>query len=177
MMLRFEEVAKIVLGHEGGLVDDPVDKGGRTNLGVTQGTLNGARAIIPGLPERVDDLTRAQALEIYRRLYWDAAKCDQMPKPVDFLIFDAAIHGGAGFQLQRALNQMGAGLREDGSIGPLTLAALDAALVQDFWRVVGSLQNQRVRWLFEIVRRDPTQKRFFEGWINRALKNAALVGL
>ena len=176
-MLRFEEVAKIVLGHEGGLVDDPLDRGGRTNLGITQSTLDNARRTIPGLPERVDDLTAPQALTIYRRFYWDVAQCGKMPEPVDFLVFDAAIHGGAGFQLQRALNQMGAGLREDGSIGPLTLAALDAALVQDFWRVVGSLQNQRVRWLFEIVRRDPTQKRFFEGWINRALKNAALVGL
>ena len=179
-MDRFLEAAQIILGHEGGLVDDPVDKGGRTNLGVTQGTLNGARAIMPGLPEHVDDLTRAQALEIYRRLYWDAAKCDRMPEPVDFLIFDAAINcgvGGAGRQLQRALNALGANLTEDGSIGPRTLAALDAAWKSDMWRVIAALLMQRVRWHNDIIGRDRTQLRFIHGWLNRILENSKTVGL
>ena len=35
----FEEIIEVVLEHEGGYVDDPDDKGGSTNLGVTQGTL------------------------------------------------------------------------------------------------------------------------------------------
>jgi len=52
---RFLRAAQIILGHEGGLVDDPLDRGGRTNLGITQGTLNTARRTITGLPERVDD--------------------------------------------------------------------------------------------------------------------------
>ena len=179
-MDRFSQVAQIVLGHEGGLVDDPVDRGGRTNLGVTQGTLTGARAVIPGLPERVDDLTTQQALEIYRRLYWDACKCDRMLEPVDFLVFDAAINcgvGGAGRQLQRALNALGATLTEDGSIGPRTLAALDVALSRDVWRVVGALMRQRLRWHNDIVGRDSSQLRFLRGWLNRIIKNGEIAGL
>lgn len=179
-MSRFLQSAQIVLGYEGGLVDDPADKGGRTNLGITQGTLAGARRSIQGLPERVDDLTRAQALQIYERLYWDASKCGELPQPIDFLIFDAAVNcgvGGAGKQLQRALNAIGANLAEDGSIGPLTLEALRAAWASDHWRVLGALTVQRVRWYNDILARDSSQLKFIRGWLNRTLKNAAIAGL
>ncbi len=179
-MERFFEVAQIVLGHEGGLVDDPLDRGGRTNLGVTQGTLNSARRTIQGLPDRVDDLTRAQALEIYRRLYWDVCRCEQMPEPIDFLVFDAAINcgnGGAGRQLQAALNRTGARLAVDGSIGPKTLQALGAAINQSLWRVVGALQTERLDWYARIVARDASQMRFLRGWVNRTVANARHAGL
>ena len=32
----FDEIIEVVLKHEGGYVDDPDDKGGATNFGVTQ---------------------------------------------------------------------------------------------------------------------------------------------
>ena len=180
MVDRFFDVARVVLNHEGGLVDDPADKGGRTNLGVTSGTLARARAVIPGLPERVDDLTVSQALSIYQRLYWDACKCDSIPEPVDFLVFDAAINcgtGGAGRQLQRALNRMGGELKEDGSIGPLTLAAVNAAFDSDPWRLLHAVTLERIRWHNDIVRRDKSQTKFLHGWMNRILENADAVGL
>lgn len=179
-MTRFHDVAKIVLRHEGGLVDDPDDKGGRTNLGVTSGTLARARAVIPGLPERVDDLTVSQALSIYQRLYWDACRCEQIPEPVDFLVFDAAINcgtGGAGKQLQRALNRMGGDLAVDGAIGPLTLAAVNAAFDSDSWRLLYAVEMERIRWHNSIVARDKTQVKFLHGWLNRILTNADAVGL
>lgn len=179
-MNRFDYCASLVLGHEGGLVDDPADKGGRTNLGVTQGTLTAARPVIPGLPERVDDLTRAQALSIYKALYWSKAKCDDLPEPVDFLMFDAAINcgvGGAVLQLQRALNRLGAQLKEDGAIGPLTLDSLRTSWEHDMWRVVSAVLVQRVRWHNDIVGRDSTQLRFIHGWLNRVLSISRSAGV
>ena len=179
-MTRFFDVAKIVLRHEGGLVDDPDDRGGRTNLGVTQNTLNRARIVIPGLPERVDGLNVSQALSIYQKLYWDACKCDSIPEPVDFLVFDAAINcgtGGAGKQLQRALNRIGGELKVDGAIGPLTLAATNAAFDSDPWRLLYAVEMERIRWHNDIVRRDKTQVKFLHGWMNRILTNADAVGL
>ena len=35
-MSRFEECLKRILKHEGGFVNDPLDSGGMTNLGVTK---------------------------------------------------------------------------------------------------------------------------------------------
>jgi len=180
VMDRFLQAAQIILGHEGGLVDDPADKGGRTNLGVTQGTLNTARRTITGLPERVDDLTRAQALSIYKALYWSKAKCDDLPEPVDFLMFDAAVNcgvGGSGLQLQRALNRIGAKLKEDGAVGPLTMAAFWSAWDSQKWRVIAAVQQQRVEWHNGIVARDKTQLKFLHGWLNRIVRNAKEVGL
>ena len=180
VMDRFLEAAQIILGHEGGLVDDPLDRGGRTNLGITQGTLNTARRTIPGLPERVDDLTRAQALSIYKALYWSKAKCDDLPEPVDFLMFDAAINcgvGGAALQLQKALMRLGANIRADGAIGPLTMAAFWSAWDSQKWRVIAALLMQRVRWHNDIIGRDKTQLRFIHGWLNRILENSETAGL
>jgi len=179
-MTRFDYCASLVLGHEGGLVDDPADKGGRTNLGVTQGTLTSARAVIPGLPEKVDDLTRGQALAIYKALYWDKAKCDELPEPVDFLVFDAAINcgvGGAAKQLQRALVRLGANIRDDGAIGPLTMSAFWTAWDSQKWRVIAAVQEQRLEWHNSIVARDKTQLKFLHGWLNRIVKNAKEAGL
>jgi lysozyme family protein len=34
--MRFEDCLARILKHEGGYVNDPLDSGGRTNLGVTQ---------------------------------------------------------------------------------------------------------------------------------------------
>lgn len=179
-MSRFLTSAQIVLGHEGGLSDHPNDKGGRTNLGVTQGTLNTARKSITGLPERVDNLTRGQALEIYRKLYWDKSRCSDLPEPIDLLTFDAAINcgtGGAGKMLQRALNRMGASLSVDGSIGPLTTVACREAFASAPWRLIGTLQMERVRWHNSIVARDRSQLTFLHGWLNRIIRNAEEVGV
>ncbi|NCC68781.1 MAG: secretion activating protein [Clostridia bacterium] len=179
-MTRFHDVAKIVLKHEGGLVDDPYDRGGRTNLGITQNTLNRARVVIPGLPERVDGLNVSKALSIYQKLYWDACKCDSIPEPVDFLVFDAAINcgtGGAGKQLQRAINRIGGDLKVDGAIGPLTLAAVNAAFDSDSWRLLHAVTLERIRWHNSIVARDKSQTKFLHGWMNRILTNADAVGL
>ena len=41
--MRFEDAFKIVLGFEGGYVNDPADRGGETNYGITASTLNSAK--------------------------------------------------------------------------------------------------------------------------------------
>lgn len=180
MNARFINAAKIVLNYEGGLSDHPVDRGGRTNLGITQNTLNRARKVISGLPEKVDDLTPAQSFKIYEVFYWEPAKCDVMPAPVDFLVFDASINCGAGggsIQLQRALNKMGAGLKVDGSTGPLTLNALNTAFQANPSRVVYLINVERLVWHNAIIGRDKTQLVFIHGWLNRILKNIDVSGV
>ncbi len=179
-MSRFDEVVQIVFCLEGGLSDNPADKGGRTNLGITQSTLVNARKHIPQLPERVDALTVFQAKAIYKLFYWDAVKCDELPQPIDFLVFDAAVNcgiGGAGMQLQRALNKSGHNLAVDGAIGPATLAAMKYSHKNEPWRIVGAILVERVAWHNAIIGRDKSQLVFIHGWLNRILKNASEVGL
>lgn len=171
-MNRFETCLSFVLSAEGGLSDDPADRGGRTNLGITEGTL--ARARRDGITEteRVDSLTRDVAAAIYRAYYWNACRCKDLPKPLDLAVFDAAVHMGtsaASRQIQRALNLLGAEppLAEDGIIGPLSVRA--ARNLPESWRVRAARIAVAVRSaaLLEIASRSVSQRKFLAGWLNR----------
>ena len=52
---------------EGGYVNDPNDSGGQTKYGIS-------KKAYPDLD--IPNLTIAQAMEIYRKDYWDRCKCD-----------------------------------------------------------------------------------------------------
>ena len=74
-----------VLGREGGFVNDPNDRGGATNFGIS------SRAY-PNID--VSKLTKDQAAAIYKRDYWDAINADSLPANVRELAFDAAVNHG-----------------------------------------------------------------------------------
>jgi lysozyme family protein len=111
-----------VLVYEGGKVDHPKDPGGRTNKGVTQATFN-AWMRRKGLPTRdVWTATDAEIGAIYKTMYWDRIKGDQLPAGLDFVLFDIAVNSGVGNSAkwcQRAL-----GCRPDGDFGPKTVDAI-----------------------------------------------------
>ena len=111
----FETAVDFVLSAEGGLVDDPSDPGGLTNFGISQ------RAY-PSL--NIRQLTLADAKALYRKDYWDRCSCDKLPEAIALVVFDAAVNQGVNAairMLQRSLN-----VKEDGVIGPATLAAAAA---------------------------------------------------
>ncbi len=177
--MRFDDVLKIVLGFQGGYANDPNDKGGEPNLGITAGTL--ARAHKEGIVGHSDvkRLTRAEAARIYEAFYWKPSRCDLMPEPLDLLAFDAAVNhvvGGGGKLLQRALNTMGANLVVDGAVGPKTLAAITTLLEEGKGAAVkglcGCFMMHRAVYFTDIVTNNPTQKKFLFGWLR--LRVAAL---
>lgn len=185
-MTPFDKALSFVFGNEGGYSNDPDDRGGATNLGITQSTLDRARCQIPDLPSSVRDLTRAQAEEVYRALYWKAAKADMMPYPLCTLHFDAAVNhgiGGAGKLLQRAINNyaLKAGLdvrvEVDGAVGPKTLSALCQCLdLKGNVNLISEIYcNQREAYYKAIVENNPSQKVFWNGWMNRLERNRALI--
>ena len=154
---RFAAALAVVLRHEGGFVHHPLDPGGATNLGITRATLAAHRGR-PVSVAAVRALTEAEAGEIYRRRYWAAVKADALPAGLDLAVFDLAVNSGPGRAarlLQRAL-----GVREDGVIGPETLAA---AASRDAAATVRALTEERLRFL----QRLKTWKTFGRGWRRR----------
>lgn len=91
--MSFETALAFTLAREGGLVDDPRDPGGRTNLGVTQHELDAVRSKY-GLPATVDALTPQLVAPLYRGEYWQAAKCDGMAPALGLAVFDTAVNMG-----------------------------------------------------------------------------------
>lgn len=145
-----------VLTEEGGYVDDPVDRGGKTRFGISQ-------KAYPKLD--IANLTIEQAEQIYYRDYWLSIRGDRLPHAVAFLVFDAAVNMGVGMaakSLQRA-----ASVNADGIIGSRTLGMVSTLPVAYLCKVFTDL---RIKHYCEIVEASPSQSRFICGWVNRAFR-------
>ncbi len=124
MKANFEKALRHVLAFEGGYVDHPNDPGGATNLGITRATLSGYLGRSVSKSE-VRALSHETARDIYRKLYWDALRCDEMPGGIDLALFDCGVNQGTGRAarlLQTALK-----VRVDGKFGPVTMRAVRSA--------------------------------------------------
>lgn len=151
-----------VLKREGGYVNDPRDRGGATNMGITQKTFD-AWTRAKGLPSRdVRGLTVAEAQAVYRDNYWKPAKCDLLPENLRPIHFDSAVQHGIGNAAK--LLQEAAGVNEDGVIGAGTLAAV-AKTSTDL--LLARYIAARYRFYGRIVQRDRSQLAFIVGWLKR----------
>ncbi len=124
MKETFETALRHILTFEGGYVDHPNDPGGATNMGITRATLARYRGREVSKAE-VRALDLATVRDIYRRFYWDALRCDEMPAGIDLALFDGGVNQGTGRAarlLQTALK-----VSVDGIIGPITLGAVRKA--------------------------------------------------
>lgn len=169
-MSGFTTALPFVLRMEGGYVNDPVDRGGATNKGITQATYSSWLST-QGRPSRpVREITDEEVEQIYHLCYWLPAKCDALPWPASAAVFDAAVNHGvsrATRMLQEALL-----VKVDGIIGPATLAAAEGA---DPHQLVGELLWVRVDFYYRISRGD--QVKFLRGWLRRLLHLRKEVGL
>lgn len=160
---RFEASLTFVLKWEGAaFTNDPDDHGGATKFGVIQREYDAFRRR-RGLPlQSVRFISMDEAREIYRREYWDAVEGDIIPAPLDVVTFDTAVLMGVGRAVRFLQQSLGVGV--DGAIGPMTRAALATA---DADAASADVMNQREARLRSIVERDPTQRKFMRGWLNR----------
>ena len=157
MRENFAESLKAVLIHEGGFVNNPKDPGGMTNLGCTKVVWE-EHCGHPVDEKTMRALTPSDVAPLYKRKYWDKVQCDDLPSGVDYVVFDASINSGPG----RAAKWLQAcvGIEVDGSIGPKTLAAVQAfnskQLVEDYTK-------RRLSFMMDL----PTWGTFGRGWTTR----------
>lgn len=141
---------------EGGYVDHPRDPGGATNRGVTQAVYDEWRGGAVKRPVRY--LTDFERDAIYRKLYWNKVRGDDLPSGVDYAVFDSAVNSGVG-QSARWL-QRAAGVADDGIIGPITLAAVNA---DDPDTLIMDIITRRMAFLRQLS----TWSTFGRGWTER----------
>lgn len=170
---RFARALAKLLRTEGGFVNDPADRGGATNYGISlrfalaEARLDPAARVLYDLDMDgdidVDDiraLTREQAGAIYYRSFWQRLRCADLPAPIGEMVFDQAVNGGAVAAvklLQRAINdclRTSAGivagasrpdlLVADGAVGPRTMAALNWCLARPSIGMVAVVTAYRV---------------------------------
>jgi len=158
---EFEKALKRILKHEGGFVNDPLDSGGMTNLGVTKRVWEE----FVGHPVSEADM-RALTPEIiapmYKMKYWNSSYCEVLPKGLDYVVFDFAVNAGTGRSVKTL--QQAIGCVADGVIGPKTMAAINDAEPKD---LIAKFSDARADFYQGIVARKPDQARFIKGWLNR----------
>jgi lysozyme family protein len=154
---NWEQAFKQMLASEGGYVNHPSDPGGMTNLGVTKrvweewvGRESNEKEMRSLTPEMVEPL--------YKRKFWDACKCDELPTGVDYLVFDFAVNAGPGRSAK--ILQTAVGVPADGGIGPITLAAVKA---QDPTELIQKFSDAKEDFYRSLI----TFETFGKGWLNR----------
>lgn len=161
--MSFENALAKTLGFEGGVSDHPLDRGGLTKWGVTQRAYDLYRNR-HGKPVRpVTDMDDGEMRELYREDYWAPISGDELPDRLAEAVFDMAVNSGvpnAKRTLQRAL-----GVQADGVIGPKTIAAAQTVSPLVFL-------HRRAGFIQDVIRNNPTQVEFLEGWVNRLLDQA-----
>ena len=164
-MTEFERSLAKVLVHEGGFSNHKDDPGGATMKGVTQVVYDRYRQTMGTPKQSVRLISDIELQAIYRRQYWDTAKCDRLQPGLSYVVFDGAVNSGVAQSakwLQRALQAMGlyTGLI-DGQIGQGTILA--AAGVNDVDALVAKVCERRMAFLKALK----TWKTFGRGWSAR----------
>lgn len=126
----FQRLHAFIREAEGGFSDHPRDKGGPTNMGITQATLAAWRKTAV-TAEDIRALTRDEADLILRSNYYIPCRCGEMPERTAMVVYNGAVLHGPTQSirlLQQAFNTLGLRvdgklLEVDGDIGRLTMTA------------------------------------------------------
>lgn len=174
--MSIESMIEAMIGKEGGYSDHPADRGGPTRWGITERVArrHGYRGDMRGLP-------RETAVAIYRQEYAIApgfASVAEIDPAVGEELFDTGVNMGPAVPslwFQQALNALNNGgrlyadIKEDGDIGPGTLAAFrsylnargaEASTVM--LRALNALQGARY---IELSRSRAANEAFTFGWL------------
>lgn len=163
--MNFYEAFKLTIGHEGGYTTHRSDPGnwtgGKVGVGALKGTKYGIAAnSYPN--EDIKNLTLDRAKQIYKRDYWDKAKCDQLPDGLRFHVFDVSVNSGVSRGIKTL--QQALGVNADGLIGPQTIGA---AKSQDPNEVLFKFYSFRISFYTSLS----TFATFGKGWMNRVAGN------
>lgn len=173
-----QSILLCTLFHEGGYVNDKDDKGGETYRGISRiknPNWEGWAYVDQLKPLKRGDIINHAGLKeavakLYFEKYFKQNRFNEIESPKKALVlFDMAVNGGYSvFMVQNILNiAFQKGLLNDGVLGAKTLAAINEVPEIAFCNEVNKYRIARFK---RIVEKDPTQEKFYEGWIDRVRK-------
>jgi lysozyme family protein len=196
-MADFTTAYNQTLGHEGGYVNDPQDRGGETYKGIAREfhpRWNGWEVIDklkdePDFPDclATHDSLQRMVKQFYKDRFWNPAELDVMEsQQLADELFDTGVNQGmqsAIEYMQEALNMLNRDEEDfhdiavDGVFGKQTRQAYQQYLATGAWstrsvqaciRTLVKLINAlQAERYINIVRNDASQERFMFGWLNR----------
>jgi lysozyme family protein len=148
------------------------DLGGLTNTGITFSNYLAKCRLVFGVPPTLDHFKLLKSEEIYKiyNFMWsntnvDKIKSDKLKVCIFDFIFNSQF---ARREIQTFLNGQGFSLDEDNVFGKKSLAAINKYLEKNGEsKTLNTFFNIREIYLKKLIIKNPTQKRFLEGWTNR----------
>jgi len=133
MKENFDIAFEFTIGAEGIYSNDPTDSGGETKYGVSKRSH-------PNID--IKNLTLHDAKMIAYQEYWDVAGCNELPYPVDIMMFDFAYNAGVNTAKKKWQESS-----------------------NDKWEFL----LERITYYIRVVKANPIQRKFFYGWITRVI--------
>lgn len=163
--MNFDKAFELTIDHEGGFTQNHKDPGnwtgGKVGVGINKGTKYGIAAnSYPN--EDIKNLTIDRAKQIYKRDYWDKAKCDQLPNGLRFHVFDVSVNSGVSRGIKTL--QQALGVSSDGIIGNQTISSANS---QNQGDVLFKFYSFRIAFYTSLS----TFGTFGKGWMNRVSEN------
>lgn len=165
-MAKIDVLAPFIFSWEGGYVNNPNDRGGATNKGVTIATWQ-RQGYDKNGDGRIDvkDLkliTEVDATRIMKLNFWNRWNADEIEdQSVANLLVDWVWGSGKyGITLPQQL----LGVKADGIVGVRTIDALNKADAKTFFI---RLRARREKYLRGICVSRPANKVFLDGWLRR----------
>lgn len=153
--MNIDDIIWNTISLEGGYVNDPTDAGGETKYGISKRSY-------PTID--IENLTREQAIEIYKKDFWNKSNLDLLSnEKVASKVFDIGVNMGQSTPI-RFLQQI-AGVKEDGILGKDTAFAINTRPSE---YIIDELCRRQLLRYADIIIKKPEQVKFLKGWINRA---------
>lgn len=184
-MAKFEISYKIIYDKEGGYVNHPDDKGGETIFGISRKyhpswggwqmvdqakwfctEKEGSKAWDIELTNHCkanEGIVRLK-LDFFKTLFWNPLQLDLVTsQKIANALFDASVNHDpkdAARMAQKALK-----IKEDGIVGNQTISALNSV---SEWSFLNAFCSARKEYYYNLVKKNPSQQVFLNGWISRA---------
>lgn len=190
-VLTKDIIISSIISVEAGYVDHPDDRGGKTNMGITEAVAKENQKMLKerfGWNGDMRTIDYNMAYAIYEAKYWDKLKLDEISKYSIYVadkLFDLGVNVGvnrAGKWLQEFLNVSNRAQKDykdisvDGGIGTGTLGALNSLIAKR-----GKQDTMETLLLILICRQGThytdlaleteSQESFYWGWVNNRLKH------
>jgi lysozyme family protein len=163
--MYFDEAIEHLMSQEGSFSNDPSDRGGATNFGITIDVLRSYRGNYQLTLQDVKNLSLNEAKQIYRALYWNPLKLDQCKhRFASIAIFDQCVNRGLHGAVKDVQTACEKGLLLDGVMGEKTMDAVNTTDESSF--LINFACASQISYA-RIVTSSPDQLRFLRGWLKR----------
>jgi len=165
-----------VLHHEGGLSNHKIDRGGATAFGISlrflkslpdlEGDVNNDGHVTK---EDIYQLSKLDAERFYKKYFWTHYRLNEIEHQdiaIKLMNFFVNMRGKTAARIaQKAANDLGADLVEDGVLGSKSFEAMNALNTDQF---LVCIKYQAWNVYRSIVANDKSQVIFINGWRKRA---------